>query len=256
MYTKVTQKYIDNYLPCCNGNVSIEAEIELILFGQICRLPDKYMVKQFFVHRLIRYLNGDKQVVGYIPDIYTLLNKFNLRYVLDMYSQDAVCPTKQVWKNTVKHKVRDWYVNDRNRTLQGLMSYQHISTLFQGANVSLFWSLCKENRSMKKVCYNAIYILGKMYSFTGIETCNKCNNSISNGIIHEVFYCAENDTIRRHMWIYILDCIGLNKYVEHILQDEKNQLCDILSGFKNYDSENDYNLRLCSCLTYLYRLCK
>jgi hypothetical protein len=241
------------------GMFPIEAEIakrKLIFFGQICRLPEKYIAKQFFVHRLINYLNGDKQVIGYIPDMYKLLSKFNLLHVLDVYSVCGTFPEKQAWKNAVKRKVHEWYVNERNETLQGLMSDQHISTVFQGENMCLFWSLCKGNRSMKDACYNAVYILGRLYSYTDIECCNKCNELTNKLTLHKIFYCAVNHTTRCDMWLYILNCIGINAYLDYILQDERNQLCDILSGFRDYNSAFDYNARLCSCLTYLFRLCK
>jgi hypothetical protein len=59
------------------GMFPIEAETskrKLIFFGQICRLPEKNIAKQFFVHRLLNYLNGDKPVIGYIPGMFKLLS--------------------------------------------------------------------------------------------------------------------------------------------------------------------------------------
>ena len=63
------------------GITSIESQIDyrkLQFFAQLCRLPCKYVAKHIFVNRLIRYLGDDRQTLGYIPDIYRILCKYNI----------------------------------------------------------------------------------------------------------------------------------------------------------------------------------
>jgi len=36
-------------------------------------LPSQYLAKNMFHHRLLRYINNDRQCLGFIPDIYILI---------------------------------------------------------------------------------------------------------------------------------------------------------------------------------------
>jgi len=43
-------------------------------------------------------LNNDRQCLGFIPDICTLIRKYNLQYVLDCYIKEGIFPSKLRWK--------------------------------------------------------------------------------------------------------------------------------------------------------------
>ena len=51
---------------------------KLQMFGKICHLKDGYTAKEIFKHRIVRYVNGDSQTVGFVPDIYRLLQKYGI----------------------------------------------------------------------------------------------------------------------------------------------------------------------------------
>jgi hypothetical protein len=78
---------------------------KLQLFGQLCRLPSKYLAKQIFVNRLIRYVSVDRQKHGFIPDIYRLLQKYDLLYVIYTFIDTGVFPSKLKWKKILQMKV-------------------------------------------------------------------------------------------------------------------------------------------------------
>ena len=73
----------------CVGFVPISVEIsyrKLQFLGQLCRLPCKYLAKCIFVNRLIRYNNClERQSLGFIPDVYSLLNKYRLTDYINTY---------------------------------------------------------------------------------------------------------------------------------------------------------------------------
>jgi len=57
----------------CIDMPGIETVIDyrkLQFFGQLCRLSSKYLSKQVFTHRLLRYNNRQKQNTSFIADIY------------------------------------------------------------------------------------------------------------------------------------------------------------------------------------------
>jgi len=65
---------------------------KLQMFGQICRLKDGYIAKEIFNHRIVRYVNGDSQTVGFVPDIYRLLQKYGMIPLFDAYLQCGAFP--------------------------------------------------------------------------------------------------------------------------------------------------------------------
>lgn len=58
---------------------------KLHFFGQMCRLPNKYIAKQVFNHRLCRYIDYDNQYREVIPEMYRLLSKYGLLDILIIY---------------------------------------------------------------------------------------------------------------------------------------------------------------------------
>jgi len=71
---------------------------KLQFYGQLCRLPFQYLAKNSFHHRLLRYINNDRQCLGFIPDIYRRIRKYNLQYILDCYIKEGIFPSKLGWK--------------------------------------------------------------------------------------------------------------------------------------------------------------
>ena len=92
-FVKSTSTYFS--LSCINL-VTLETFIDfkkLQLLGQLCRLPCRHLSKSVFVHRLVSFMNGDKQCVGFIPDIYKLLDTYQLVGYILTFLKDALFPS-------------------------------------------------------------------------------------------------------------------------------------------------------------------
>ena len=60
--------------------VPIQLEIDyrkLLMLGQLSRLPSDSLAKQVFVNRLTRCFMLDRQLKGFIPDIYSIVRKWS-----------------------------------------------------------------------------------------------------------------------------------------------------------------------------------
>ena len=146
-------KYIQNLPPysrtaialCSVGLTSIESEIDykkLQFFSQLCRLPCKYIAKQIFVNRLLRYVNNDKQTQGFIPDIYRIIVKYNLQNVLKTYMHTSCFPTKYEWKRILKHKIYEYDFNLYNEQLSTIIEGGQSSYMFNMLKPCAIWQLC------------------------------------------------------------------------------------------------------------------
>jgi len=197
---------------------------------------------------------GDKQVMGFIPDIYRILHKFNLIHVLESFIKYGVFPSKATWKNTIKINVNFLYMNDRNTKLDMLLSQHHYMHMFKSPDICIFWSIYKQNKSLKAACYNAVKILGKMFSYSGNELCTKCEYNTNNLLSHKIFHCTANSLNRDSMWLHVISFIGITSFFEYTAQNVKDQLLDLLTGFENYESSTEREIRISTCLTDLLKL--
>jgi len=104
-FLKSTSTYFS--LSCINL-VTIETVIDLMqLLGQLCRLPCRHLSKSVFVHRLVSFMNGDNICVGFIPDIYKPLDKYQLVGYILTFLNDALFPSKPVWRAILRQHVTD-----------------------------------------------------------------------------------------------------------------------------------------------------
>ena len=78
---------------------------KLQLLGQLCRLPCRHLSKSVLVHRLASFMNGDKQRVGFIPDIYKLLDNYQLVGYNLTFLKDALFPSNSVWRAILRQQV-------------------------------------------------------------------------------------------------------------------------------------------------------
>ena len=68
-------------------------------------MPNTYLVKVVFNQRLIRFLNYDRQMNGFIPDIYRILQKYGLCEVVYTYVRTGLFPAECASKSTVNRCV-------------------------------------------------------------------------------------------------------------------------------------------------------
>ena len=74
---------------------------KLQMFGQICCLKDGYIAKEIFNHRIVRYVKGDSQTVGFVPDIYRLLQKHGIIELFPIFAMRRV-PVKIFMETDIK----------------------------------------------------------------------------------------------------------------------------------------------------------
>ena len=93
------------------GLFRLTAEIDrrkMLFLYKLCTLPPKSLTKQIFLYKLFFHSDGSNNPCsGYIPDIMTLLKKYNLNQVIEKYIKDTYFPSKLSWKIMVNKAVHD-----------------------------------------------------------------------------------------------------------------------------------------------------
>ena len=247
----------DLVLAAC-GISSIETEIDyrkLQFFGQLCRLPNRYVSKQIFVNRLIKYLHDDKQTIGFIPDIHRIIMKYNLFYVLDCFVNRAIFPSKYRWKCILKQNVYSHDISQRLERICCKLKPFHVSFMFYKDKPCRIWQLSRSFPNLRKFCFTAMLLYIKLFSFSAMVKCNLCNCIVDNLTLHLFHYCPCYHLARKKLWSSIITFCGIQTYKLFILNDPREQIVLLLSGLYQYISDDTKSeVILCRILTLIHSL--
>ena len=92
---------------------------------------------------------------------------------------------------------------------------------------------------MKLKCKTAMIALSKLFSFCQISTCKKCKTLTENIVEHTINVCSTNNDIRNNLWTAIYESVGYAGFLKFMLKSQKDQIVDIISGFKLYLQDDD-----------------
>lgn len=239
------------------GLFSIETEIDikkLQFFGQLCNLPNQYVSKQFFIHRLIRFINDDSQVQGFIPDTYRLLRKYNLYGNVLSFIQSGSFPTKYSWNLSVKRAVYGAQNIERNTRFDRLMYRELHSSIFSHRGPCRIWKLSQKYPFLKLKCEIVIRAFGNIFSFNRIERCHKCELIVEHKVLHLLNHCISNNKIRDSLWRDTLYILGEEAFLNFITGSPCLQFCELFSGLYIYNVNDNDDAIMKFIIGHLYML--
>ena len=97
------------------------------------------------------------QYTSFIADIYWLLVKYGLRYILDNYIVAGAFPPKCYWKRLLTDKVITRIKQDTLYRLN--ISDGDLSTWLRLCNPCLLWLVSKKRQELAPLCTKAVRIL-------------------------------------------------------------------------------------------------
>ena len=150
------------------GLYLIESEIDyktLVFLGQVCRLSGGHRVKEIFIHRLAHFKESPAKQLGFLPDIYRILNKYSVVDILDGYMQTGCFPNKFYWKNIVREKINALH---RDEMLMRITASESVFRIFKvhtkiPFHPHVFLLFCIECPRYKKYVHLAIRLIGLMF---------------------------------------------------------------------------------------------
>ena len=148
---------------------------------------------------MIRFLNYDKQTRGYIPEIYSLLSKYGLTFVVFWPLFVVVFESTKL---TLYNRLCDRY------------SLDLVSRVCNDKDVSQIWKFSRSTPTAAKTC------IIMMYMFSGLardynQLCGLCGYMCSNKVTHRLCFCTKL-TVKREIlwnalikktWVYICYCL-------------------------------------------------
>jgi hypothetical protein len=100
--------------------------------------------------------------LGFIPDIFRLLQKYNLSQVLHIYLNEGTFPSKYVWKRTLLQHVINRDVQNRFLRLVEQDEFALLCEILKPNSHCLLWQSARGNSNMTMLCKKLIAISGKI----------------------------------------------------------------------------------------------
>lgn len=198
---------------------------KLLMLGQLCRLPCEYMAKQLFVNRLISYHGSGQH--GFIPDIYQILAKYNLRPTFDEYVTNGNFPSKQSWKRLVKQSVdakwKQTAVVNLNNTIGRLSDTGVIRT----DGVSILWDIVSQRPELKVLCCRVNTMISMMITRRNNWKCSKCDRLTGDLVSHLLLFCDKNQEIITMLQNVMMSVETIDQYCNRIRQPIRTQ-CEMI----------------------------
>ena len=160
------------------GCKSLESEIDfkkLTLLGQLCHLSSDFLSKDIFNNRLIRFIDNPHNKYGFFPDLYRILQKYDLVNFLSNYVTYGIFPTKYHWKTVIRDSIEricSLNINTRMESDSKLQIYSLYNNNY--FRCSPLWLFCKKHPKMLNECQSTIKILSKLYSHEYTKICFRC----------------------------------------------------------------------------------
>ena len=198
----------------------------------LCRLPNTYLAKLVFNQKLIRFLNYDSQMNGFIPDIYRILQKYGLCEVIYTYVRTGLFPAKCAWKSTLNTIYSPILIN-----------------VLREDTVCRLWSMAKSHRKYYPICKILLNIITTMFSVDFNRQCTKCSVITNDIVIHWLCHCPANETLRYAVWDSFVASKGYSAYIDTMFKSPLLRCVNLLTLGTEIEDDRmkNFNIALRIC---------
>lgn len=212
---------------------------KLLFLGQLCRLSNLYLAKQVFNNRLVRFINYDNQYNGFVPDIYRILQKYNLCYVLLSYIDSGLFPSKSIWKAMIRQHVIQPDKTARYGLLANRMNSLVVGNMFHSSLPNKLWILSRIQSKTLTLCKKLFNVISLFYSSKYIRCCERCSFLTDDIIIHRLCYCPTNNSMRNVINENIIYTKGLAFYLDTMFECPRRR-CETLFSLATDIKQNRF----------------
>jgi len=157
--------------------------------------------------RLIRFFNYDKQTRGYIPEIYRLLSKYGLTFVLNMYVRSVSFPSVVRWKTLLNQVVFESTKLSQYNRFCDRYSLDLVSRVCNDKEVSQIWKFSRSTPTSAKTCKIIMCMFSEL-ARDYKQLCVLCGYLCSNKVTHRLCFCNKLTAKREKLWNLLITKYG------------------------------------------------
>ena len=198
------------------GISSIEAYIDLqklYFLGTLCNADNNFIVKYLFLLRLFQYhLCDTKPQIGFIKDIYRILQKYSLQNSISEFYSSGIFPSKLSWKRICKAAVwRFEEISWKHRLNQG-DEFRRFRSIHSELKPSIFWQIPVKRSGSLELCSFIVKLCSKLENEM---FCPRCHDITHDVLKHLFSTCAKTSTSQKLLifWENVKSIFGDNVYL-------------------------------------------
>ncbi|MEW8547065.1 MAG: hypothetical protein AB2693_26415, partial [Candidatus Thiodiazotropha sp.] len=227
---------------------------KLSFLHNLCTMPPNMLSRQVFDLRLNLFtLRGNKNQLGFIPDIWKVLKKYDLDDYLHRYLATAMFPSKYAWKSLIKTRIRNFYEAAWEERLNNDAEFARFKIIQPELTLSNIW-----NAALDKATAHATFLVARLWTMVPQQNdsiqCLLCGRLTYDIYKHLVSACASFSRVRELFISHVLNCINTD-IGNYLRQTDLESLYCALLGAKNHIcfecDEKVYDMFLCSSIAFV-----
>ena len=149
------------------------------LLQKLCTMPTNLLSRKIFNLRLNLFmLKGLKSQIGFIPDVITIVKKYNLTQYISNYLKNAVFPSKYEWKRIISKSLNSYYDNARHARVIADPEFDRFNSVHNSTSQLYIWK-CAESADEIVSAFSAIKLLVSVDQLSNREQTCKCCEQIT-----------------------------------------------------------------------------
>lgn len=189
------------------GSLTAEIEIrKLLFFHKITTMQEICITKQIFLRRLFTYFysNGNSNQLGFIPDLYKILCKYNLECYLHRFINNRDLPSKSAWNRLIRTMI----YNSESHRLKTIMLNDVEFSRFREVHKTLvpyrLWKIPSSQSELKLIHFiiKCLTLIPQRVN----QLCSYCNKDFTDVLLHITTSCQRTLDIRNIFLEYIVNC--------------------------------------------------
>ena len=175
------------------GWLPMRARVEqrkLTFLQKLCTMPPETLARQIFDLRLNLFiLRGYENQIGFIPDIWEIVTRYQLQDYITLYIRSSEFPSKQQWKNLIARKIRQSYEAEWSHRLQIDTEFSRFKVLQPRLEMSVIWTLSLDTSTVPEA-----FLVARLWSkvtqgFPNTINCALCHAETNDIYKHIVSSC-------------------------------------------------------------------
>ena len=141
---------------------------------------------------------------GYIPDIFKIMEKYDLTEYFNNYVKTNTFPSKIRWKHLVKRRIHDKEISSWKTRLSA-PEFDRFRLLHTEYSPHVLWISSKENRSYLAASISCVHMIANIVGnpFCNPVSCPKCSTNYDNVVDHCIHDCLFLNLDRSRLWYSI-----------------------------------------------------
>jgi len=177
--------------------------------------------KQLFLTRVYEYILG-RHTQGFIPDVWTIANKYRLNHYIMEYITGGSFPNKTQWRNIVKERLHEFSQEHR---IQHIDSQKYNDIISRTGGGSILYRVAKRHPMYSK----ALIAMGRLITLPSSPgICTLCGKDYADVVNHVVNCCTYVNIERNELWDTMTNQLDVTSSVELFNMDDELITCILL----------------------------